>query len=50
MNRNIAAVGAVCTALAAATALLTYAVVMHIAPGERPRDPRITEPHGRFGW
>ncbi|SLJ42655.1 Uncharacterised protein [Mycobacteroides abscessus subsp. abscessus] len=39
---------ALCLALAGLTAAVTYTVATHIAPGERPRDPRI--PQGRFGW
>lgn len=43
-------VGALCLALAASTAVATFVVVTRFAPGERPRDPRITEARGRFDW
>lgn len=41
---------ALCLALAAATGIATFVVVTRFAPGERPRDPRITAARGRFGW
>jgi hypothetical protein len=48
MTVRVLAGAALFMALAGAVGAATFAVATHIAPGERPRDPRIT--HGRFGW
>lgn len=50
MFGGLAKVGALCLAIAGATGVLTFVVATRFAPGERPRDPRITEARGRFGW
>lgn len=48
MSPTVVKAAALCVALGGATGIATFVVVTRFAPGERPRDPRIT--HGRFGW
>ncbi|CPS24126.1 hypothetical protein P5V78_02345 [Mycobacteroides abscessus subsp. abscessus] len=50
MSPTVVKAAALCLAFAGATGVATFVVVTRFAPGERPRDPRITAARGRFGW